>query len=81
MEDISIAMPKRVMHDIEGNLNRPISMVIKTKQYTRFLEVRLNVLLMNLAEKGGAKIFFNHECIDVSTNKCVILSFDNTITL
>jgi len=77
VEKIAIPMPKRVMHDIEGNLT---DQYYGNKDQAIYSVPRgeLNVLLMNLAEKGGAKLFFNHQCIDVSTNKSS-LSFDNTI--
>jgi kynurenine 3-monooxygenase len=78
VEDISIAMPKRVMHDIEGNLT---DQFYGNKDQAIYSVPRggLNILLMNLAEKGGAKIFFNHECIDVDTN-APYLFLKNTIT-
>ena len=79
VEKIAIPMPKRVMHDVEGNLT---DQYYGNKDQAIYSVPRgeLNVLLMNLAEKGGAKLFFNHQCIDVSTNKSS-LSFDNTFIL
>ena len=58
---IAIPMPKRIMHDVEGNL---------TDQYYGNQDqaiysvprAELNVLLMNLAEQKGANIFFNFMC-------------------
>ena len=75
---IAIPMPKRIMHDVEGNL---------TDQYYGNQDqaiysvprAELNVLLMNLAEEKGANIFFNHKCIDVSIDRPELV-FLNTIT-
>ena len=75
---IAIPMPKRIMHDVEGNL---------TDQYYGNQDqaiysvprAELNVLLMNLAEQKGANIFFNHKCVDVNIDRPELV-FLNTIT-
>ena len=75
---IAIPMPKRIMHDVEGNL---------TDQYYGNQDqaiysvprAELNVLLMNLAEQKGANIFFNHKCIDINIDRPELV-FLNTIT-
>ena len=58
VEKIAISMPKRVMHDIEGNLT---DQYYGNKDQAIYSVPRgeLNVLLMNLAEQKGANIFFN----------------------
>lgn len=67
VERIAIPMPKRVMHDKEGNLT---DQYYGNKDQAIYSVPRgeLNVLLMNLAEQNGAEIFFNHRCVDISTN-------------
>ena len=78
VEKIAIPMPKRVMHDVEGNLT---DQYYGNKDQAIYSVPRgeLNILLMNLAEEGGAKIFFNYQCTDVSTSTSSLF-FNNTIT-
>ena len=87
VERIAIPMPKRIMHDVEGNLT---DQYYGNKGQAIYSVPRgeLNVLLMNLAEDKGANIYFNHKCIDVglevpelvflktSTNKKITLNCD-----
>ena len=65
--DISISMPKRVMHDIEGNLTDQFYGNQDQAIYS-VPRADLNILLINLAEERGADTFFNHKCVDVSVN-------------
>ena len=64
--EISIPMPKRIMHDLEGELT---DQYYGNEDQAIYSVPRgeLNVLLMNLAEEKGAQIFFNHKCVDVNT--------------
>jgi len=69
VETIAIPMYRRVMHDNKGNLTY--------QQYGEsdqaifsVSRVELNLLMLNLAEKYGAKIHFNSKSVDVD--------FDNT---
>ena len=77
VEEISIAMPKRVMHDVEGNLT---DQFYGNQDQAIFSVPRgeLNVMLMNLAEERGAEIFFNHKCIDVNMVNPELI-FENTV--
>ena len=56
VQDIAIPMPKRIMHDDDGSLT---DQYYGNKDQAIFSVPRgeLNVLLMNLAEKEGAKKF------------------------
>ena len=78
VEKIAISMPKRVMHDIEGNLT---DQYYGNKDQAIYSVPRgeLNVLLMNLAEQKGANIFFNHKCVDISIDSPK-LNFLNSIS-
>jgi len=59
-----IPMPGRMIHDLEGNLNfQPYG---KEGQYINSISRGgLNELLMDEAEKAGAKIHFEHKCTHV----------------
>ena len=61
--EISIPMPKRIMHDLEGELT---DQYYGNEDQAIYSVPRgeLNVLLMNLASKSGAKLNFNEKCID-----------------
>ena len=73
---IAIPMPKRVMHDLDGNLT---DQYYGNKDQAIYSVPRgeLNVLLMNLAEARGAKIFFNHRCLDISIDRPELTLLDN----
>lgn len=64
IREIGIPMHGRVMHDIEGNLTfQPYG-----KEGQSIYSVSrggLNCRLMDLAEKEGATIYFNHKCKEV----------------
>ena len=77
VKEISIAMPKRVMHDLEGNLT---DQFYGNKDQAIYSVPRgeLNVLLMNLAQERGAELFFNQKCYDVDMEN-PRLTFENTI--
>ena len=75
--EISIPMPKRIMHDLEGELT---DQYYGNEDQAIYSVPRgeLNVLLMNLAEKNGAQIFFNHKCVDVNMERAE-LTLANTL--
>ena len=75
--EISIPMPKRIMHDLEGKLT---DQYYGNEDQAIYSVPRgeLNVLLMNLAEKNGAQIFFNHKCVDVNMERAE-LTLANTL--
>ena len=77
VKEISIAMPKRVMHDLEGNLT---DQFYGNKDQAIYSVPRgeLNVLLMNLAQERGAELFFNQKCFDVDLENPKLI-FENTI--
>ena len=61
---IAIPMYKRVMHDTEGNLydqayGNPGQAIYSVSR------ANLNLILMEMAEKNGAKIHCNQKCLDV----------------
>ncbi len=65
IQDIAIPMTGRMMHDLEGNCTyQPYG-----KEGEAIYSVSrggLNARMMDIAEQdGGAKIFYNHKCIDV----------------
>ena len=78
VEQIAIPMPKRIMHDVEGNLT---DQYYGNKDQAIYSVPRgeLNVLLMNLVEENGAKIFFNHKCIDISLVAPEVIFIDDLI--
>ena len=64
VEKIAIPMYKRVMHDTEGNLydqayGNPGQAIYSVSR------ANLNLILMEMAEKNGAKIYCNQKCLDV----------------
>ena len=78
VEKISIPMYKRIMHDIHGNLTE--------QQYGKegqsiysVSRAELNVIMMDLAEKNGAKLHFNEKCIDINFNG-LSAKFENSNT-
>lgn len=78
VEKIAIPMYKRIMHDINGNITE--------QQYGKDGEAiysvsraELNVIMMNLAEKNGAKLHFNEQCVDVDFDNITAI-FENNKT-
>ena len=63
VKKIAIPMYKRIMHDNKGNLTEQPYGNDGEAIYS-VSRVSLNVLLMNLASKSGAKLNFNEKCID-----------------
>lgn len=76
---IAIAMPGRIMHDLDGKQNfQPYG-----KEGQAIYSVSrggLNAKMMDIAEsRGGAKIFYHHKCVDVELEKG-IAHFEHTET-
>jgi kynurenine 3-monooxygenase len=76
---IAIAMPGRIMHDLDGKQNfQPYG-----KEGQAIYSVSrggLNAKMMDIAEsQGGAKIFYHHKCVDVELEKG-IAHFEHTET-
>ena len=63
VKKIAIPMYKRIMHDNKGNLTEQPYGNDGEAIYS-VSRVSLDVLLMNLASKSGAKLNFNEKCID-----------------
>lgn len=64
LKKVAIPMNGRMMHDIHGNLSfLPYG---KEGQYINSISrSNLNIVLMDEAERNGAKIFFEERCINV----------------
>ena len=60
---IAIPMHKRIMHDVEGNLTNQ-SYGNQGQAIYSVSRAQLNVLMMEIADKNGAKLYFNEKCID-----------------
>ena len=79
-EVMKIAIPvyKRIMHDEKGVLtNQPYGN--DGESIYSVSRAQMNVLMMNLAEKNGAKLHFNEKCIDVDFDQSIV-AFENTQT-
>ena len=79
-EVMKIAIPvyKRIMHDKKGNLtDQPYGN--EGECIYSVSRAQMNVLMMNLAEKNGANLYFNEKCIDVDFEKSIV-SFENTLS-
>lgn len=78
VKKIAIPVYKRIMHDAKGRLtDQPYG---KSGQAIYSVSrAQMNILMMDLAEKKGAKLYFNQKCIDVDFEKSVI-AFENPIT-
>src|SRR5688572_1516619 len=78
IKKVAIPMKGRMMHDDKGNLTyQPYG----TDEQAIYSVSRggLNCVLMDLAEKHGAKIVYNEKCTNVELEKC-IAHFENTET-
>ncbi|MEC7864018.1 MAG: NAD(P)/FAD-dependent oxidoreductase, partial [Bacteroidota bacterium] len=75
---IAIPMHKRIMHDTEGGLtNQPYGN--QGQAIYSVSRARLNVLLMEMADKNGARLYFNEKCIDANL-EAGAATFENTNT-
>tara|TARA_B110000444_G_scaffold252511_1_gene281946 strand:- start:39 stop:1373 length:1335 start_codon:yes stop_codon:yes gene_type:complete len=75
---ISIPMYKRIMHDIKGNLTEQAYGKEGEAIYS-VSRAQLNVLLMKMADKNGAKLYFNERCIDANLEEGTA-SFENSVS-
>ena len=78
VKKIAIPMYKRIMHDKEGNLSeQPYGN--EGEAIYSVSRAQLNVLMMEMADKNGAKLYFNEKCIDANLEEA-IATFQNTNT-
>ena len=75
---IAIPMYKRIMHDSKGNLSEqpygnPGEAIYSVSR------AQLNVLMMEMADKNGANLYFNEKCIDTDFREGKVV-FENTKT-
>ncbi len=75
---IAIPMYKRIMHDEKGNLTEQ-SYGNEGQAIYSVSRSELNVLMMEMAEKGGAKLEFNQKCVDLDFENSTAY-FEDTIT-
>ena len=78
VKKIAIPMYKRIMHDIDGKLTE--------QQYGKEGEAiysvsrsELNIIMMDLAERNGARLHFNEKCIDLNLNN-LSATFENRLS-
>ena len=79
-EVMKIAIPvyKRIMHDEKGILTeQPYGK--KEECIYSVSRAEMNILMMNIAEKHGANLFFNEKCIDTDLETSTAI-FENLIT-
>jgi len=71
IKKVAIPMHGRMMHDLQGKLtSQPYG---KEGQFINSISRSgLNMVLMNEAEKHGAKIFFDHRCINIDLEKTTL---------
>ena len=71
VKKVAIPMHGRMMHDSKGNLTfQPYG---KQGQFINSISrTELNIVLMNEAEKHGAKFFFEHRCTNVDLDKTTL---------
>ena len=75
---IAIPMYKRIMHDKKGNLtNQPYGN--EGQAIYSVSRAQLNVLMMEMADKNGAKLYFNEKCVDANLEEAAT-TFENTNT-
>ena len=78
VKKIAIPVYKRVMHDKKGRLtDQPYGNA--GQAIYSVSRAQMNVLMMDLAEKRGARLYFNEKCIDVDFEKSIV-AFENSIT-
>ena len=75
---IAIPMYKRIMHDSNGNLSEqpygnPGEAIYSVSR------AQLNVLMMEMADKNGANLYFNEKCIDADFREGKVV-FENIQT-
>ena len=75
---IAIPMDKRIMHDVKGNLTEQLYGNDGQAIYS-VSRAQLNVLMMKLAAKNGANLYFNEKCVEANLEKASIV-LENTNT-
>ena len=75
---IAIPMYKRIMHDERGALSEQAYGNENQAIYS-VSRAQLNVLLMEMAERNGAKLHFNEKCVGTNLEEA-IATFENTNT-
>ena len=75
---IAIPMYKRIMHDKKGNLTNQ-SYGNEGQAIYSVSRAQLNVLMMEMADKNGAKLYFNEKCVDANLQEATA-TFENTNT-
>ena len=75
---IAIPVYKRTMHDKKGMLTEQPYGNDGEAIYS-VSRSQMNVLLMDLAEKNGANLYFNEKCVDLDFEKS-IASFENSLS-
>ena len=75
VKKIAIPVYKRVMHDDKGRLTHQPYGNAGQAIYS-VSRAQMNVLMMDLAEKNGAKLYFNEKCIEVDFQKSIV-AFEN----
>ena len=78
IKKIAIPMYKRIMHDQKGNLTEQNYGKDGEAIYS-VSRAELNVIMMKLAEKNGAQLYFNEKCIDANLEEATT-TFENTKT-
>ena len=75
---IAIPMDKRIMHDDKGNLTEQLYGNQGQAIYS-VSRAQLNVLMMKLAAKNGADLYFNEKCVEANLEQASVV-FENTNT-
>lgn len=77
LKRVAIPMNGRMMHDINGNLTfQPYG---KEGQYINSISrSNLNIVLMNEAEKAGAKIYFEERCTGIDFSNTTLTTTSGT---
>ena len=71
IEKIAIPMHGRTMHDLEGNLTfQPYG--LEGEAIYSVSRAGINCTLMDMAERQGAKINYNHKCVGADLDKGIV---------
>ncbi|MDG2343488.1 MAG: NAD(P)/FAD-dependent oxidoreductase, partial [Flavobacteriales bacterium] len=77
VNEIAIPMTGRIMHSTEGDLTYQ-AYGKKDEAIYSVSRGHLNAIMMDIAEnKGGANIFYNHQCLDANLEKGTVTLKDN----
>ena len=76
--EISIPMYKRIIHDEQGRLSEQPYGNQEQAIYS-VSRAELNMLMMEMAEKNGSKLYFNEKCVNANLEKASA-TFENTKT-